>query len=359
MSEKLNIGIIGAGKVAQIAQIPAFERLPDVNILAVADVNLDVANAIAQRHHIPQAYDSHTALLEDSSIDAVVTVLPRPSTGPVSLDCLKAGKHILTEKPMCGSVAQAQVLNEAAEKANRRHIVGYMKRFDAGVEWAKAAMDRLLAEKTLGEIMFVRLHCYQGDDAINAHNPLTAPPPESNGPEWSMAPAWLEEEWHIPYHVYLNRYCHDINLLHHLLPEPLSVVQFRYTDLFSQIALLDMNGVTVTVETGFNQFHGWDEVLEIYFEKGRLILRPPAPFLPFTSAQVELVSAEGVKGGPATESPVIPPSWAFYRQAEAFIETIQSDTPSPNDAVSAFQDLALIEELWKSVERSRPAQETQ
>lgn len=356
MSEKLNIGIIGAGKVAQIAQIPAFERLPDVYISAVADLNKSVANAIAQRHHIPHAYDSHEALLEDENLDAVVTVLPRPSTGPVSLDCLKSGKHILTEKPMCGSVAQAQVLNQAAAKANRRHIVGYMKRFDAGVEWAKAAMDRLVVEKTLGEILFVRLHCYQGDDAINSHNPLTAPPLTGGTQEWSMAPAWLKDEWHIPYHVYLNRYCHDINLLHHLLPSPLSVKQFRYTALFSQIALLDMDGVTVSVETGFNRFHGWDEVLEIYFEKGRLILKLPPPFLPFTSAQVELVSAEGPSGSPTVEHPVIPPSWAFYRQAEAFVESIRFDSPSPNDAISALQDLAIIEELWKNVEPSKGGQ---
>lgn len=352
MSKKLNIGIIGTGKVAQIAQIPAFERLDAINIMAVADLNKDVADAIAQRHHIPHAYDSHEALLENEDLDAVVTALPRPSTGPISLDCLKARKHLLTEKPMCGSVAQAQVLNEEAQKADRRHIVGYMKRFDAGVAWAKKAMDRLVTEKPLGEIMFVRLHCYQGDDAIHAHNPLIAPLPEKKSPEWSMAPAWLEEEWHIPYHVYLNRYCHDINLLHHLLPKPLTVLQFRFTALFSQIALLDMDGVTVSVETGYNNFHGWDEVLEIYFEKGRLILKLPPPFLPFTSASVELVSADGTNGGPKTETPVIPSSWAFYRQAEAFVEAIQSGSPSPNDAVSAIQDLALIEELWKNVEKS-------
>jgi predicted dehydrogenase len=353
-SRPIGIGVIGCGKVAQAAHIPAFTGLDGARIVAVADLDIDLAEAVARRHGIPMACGDTETLLADPAIEAVVVVLPRPATGPTTLQCLAAGKHLLTEKPMCATAPQAERLLAAASTAKRRHIVGYMKRFDAGVAWAKATFDRLLADGSAGRLQFVRMHCYQGDDALATHPVIAGNGVAAKGAEWPMAPEWLGEEWHTPYHVYINRYSHDVNLLRHFLPAPLEVRAFRFTELFSQVALLEAGGVTVTLETGFNHFPGWDEVLEIYFERGRLVLKLPPPFLGGTPAQAELFLAAHGDRPAGFETPRIEPSWAFRRQAEAFVATLRDGTPSLAEAADAARDIALIEDIWRRVERTRP-----
>jgi predicted dehydrogenase len=354
MTDRLNIGIIGAGKVSQAAHVPAFKEVPEARIVAIADLDADLARAVAERHGVPRAYSSHDDLLADAEVEAAVVVVPRPAVGPVALACLKSRRHVLTEKPMCASVDQASRLTTAAREARRRHIIGYMKRFDAGVEWAKETLHRLFADESIGRMRFVRMHCYQGDDALRARCPLEGSRSTVPGPEWPMVPEWLNEEWHVPYHVYLNRYSHDVNLLRHLLPGRLEVVQFRFTELFAQLAVLQVGGVTVTLETGFNHYHHWDEVLEIYFERGRLSLHLPPPFLPFATARVELICAGAAGRPPVVERPQIKPSWAFVRQAAAFVAAVRSGGTSLAEAADAIEDIALIEAIWKRVERTRP-----
>lgn len=352
MTEPLRVGIIGCGRVSQIAHLPAFVRPPDVRVMAVVDGCPNLAADIAERYDVPNAFDSHQTLLSRTSVDAVVIVLPRPSIGPVAKDCLEAGCHVLTEKPMCGTLAQARKLVATAEAADRRYVVGYMKRFDTGVERAKSLMDEILMDGTLGGVRLVRMHCYQGDDEIGRHKVVPCASDLPDGPEWPMAPEWLDEEWHVPYHVYLNRYVHDLNLLRHLLPGELELVQFRFTELFSQLAVLDLDGVTVTLETGFNHFQGWDEVLEVYFERGRLTLRLPPPFKPFTPARVELIRSS--EDGQIIDARGEEPSWAFFRQAEAFVSTVRDGRGSRAEAADALTDMALIEDMWRRVERTRP-----
>lgn len=353
MSEPLSIGIIGAGKVAQAAHIPAFLKAPGARVAAVADLRRPLAEAVAGHFGILQSYGSPEELLEADGIDAVVVVLPRPAMGPVTLQCLEAGRHVLAEKPMCGSLDQARRLVAAAEVAGRRYVVGYMKRFDPGVVWAKTMMDRLLADGSLGGLLFARLHCYQGDDGMGQYQPLSAEG-GGEGPEWPMAPDWLDEEWGVPYHVYLNRYSHDVNLLRHLLPGTPKVAGFRYTELFSQVALLDMDGVSVTLETGFNHFHGWDEVLEIYFERGRLSITFPPPFDRSSTARVHVVRAGSDTASPTEEVPSFEPDWAFERQAAAFVTDVRAGHASVAEAADALGDMALIEDIWRNVEKTRP-----
>jgi predicted dehydrogenase len=76
----LRIGVIGAGRIAQIAHVATLSTVADAQIVALADLRFDLATLVAQRWNIPAVYPSHAELLADGRVDAVVVVTSRWQT---------------------------------------------------------------------------------------------------------------------------------------------------------------------------------------------------------------------------------------------------------------------------------------
>ena len=100
MSNKVfNIGLIGAGCIAH-THAETFKILPDVNIVAVAEILKERRENFAKQYGIATVVDDYKKLLEMDEIDAVVLCLPNYLHAPVAIAAMRAGKHVLTEKPM-------------------------------------------------------------------------------------------------------------------------------------------------------------------------------------------------------------------------------------------------------------------
>ena len=136
--KKINLGIVGAGFIAQQCHLPAFKEQNNCNIFGVADLHRDLASRVANMYEIPNIYSSHKDLLLNGEIDAVVVTLPRAYTYGVVRDCLLAGKHVLTEKPLSLNFENAKKLKSLAKKQNLLLQVGYMKRNDSGLRNLKS-----------------------------------------------------------------------------------------------------------------------------------------------------------------------------------------------------------------------------
>ena len=108
--KKINIGFIGAGFIAQQCHLPAFKEQNSCNILGIADLYKDLASRVASMYEIPNIYSSHKSLLLNNDLDAVIVTLPRNYTFGVVKDCLLAGKHVLTEKPLSLNFENAKKL---------------------------------------------------------------------------------------------------------------------------------------------------------------------------------------------------------------------------------------------------------
>jgi predicted dehydrogenase len=100
MSNTLNIGIIGSGGIAA-AHVRAYKQMPDVRIVAVADVIPGRAKQFIERLELKEAkaFDDHLELLH-MDLDRVSICTPNVAHHNTSIDSLKAGKHVLVEKPM-------------------------------------------------------------------------------------------------------------------------------------------------------------------------------------------------------------------------------------------------------------------
>src|SRR5882724_4424058 len=114
MPVDVRIGMVGAGMVGQLAHLANFVQVPGCRVTALAELRPRLGAMAAERFQVPQVFSSHREMLAADVVDAVVVVTRRPATAPIVLEALEAGKHVLSEKPMAHTSAQAKRLVEAA-----------------------------------------------------------------------------------------------------------------------------------------------------------------------------------------------------------------------------------------------------
>lgn len=333
--------MIGAGMVGQAAHLANFSTLPGARVVALAELRPGLGAEAATRFDVPKVYGSHHELLADPQVEAVVVVTRRPATGPVVLDSLRAGRHVLSEKPMAHTIAQGEALVAAARTAGRRYSVGFMKRHDPGTRRFKAELNRLRASGEWGRMLMVRAWCLGGEFAAYAHDFAMTAEPRPEGLElWPVAPDWLPQALHQDYAWFLNIFVHDVNLLRFLLGATPAITAVELTRPNGRLVSFDCGECPVILEMAEIPFAHWEEGVEILFEKGRLRLHLNSPLVQ-TAARVE---AEPAGGAIATLD--CGSGWAFRAQAEAFIAEIAEGRPALADGEDSLDDLRLVEDIW-------------
>ena len=154
-TRKFRVGIIGAGGIVRGAHLaPGWTSIPEVELVAVADVNLNAATELAKSFNIPHAYADFRDLLKHGEIDAVDVCTPNRVHTPAVLAALKAGKHVLCEKPLATSVAEVVQMQKAAKQAKRLLMTAQHLRFgDLSV-----ACKKWIDAGSLGEVYHTRIH---------------------------------------------------------------------------------------------------------------------------------------------------------------------------------------------------------
>jgi predicted dehydrogenase len=150
--DTVKVGIIGAGMIANRAHAEAFQAVPGAEVVAVADVDEPRARAFAEKYSIPQVFSDYETLLARAGVDAVSVPLPVFLHAPATIAALKAGKHVLCEKPMARNSAEAQAMVDAANRSGKKLAVYWRHRFGAQALKAKQIID----SGELGRIYHVR-----------------------------------------------------------------------------------------------------------------------------------------------------------------------------------------------------------
>ena len=343
----VKIGMVGVGYIGQIAHLANYVETEGCEVAAIAEIRPELRDAVVAHYGIPQAFPSHRELLDNVELDAVVAVTRRYHTGPIALDCMKAGKHLLTEKPMAATLEQAETLVEAAQTAGIKHAVGYMKRHDEGVQLAKGLIDGLVASCDLGPLTFARFYCFRGHHFYDQATPVGMGEKRSEDLEsWTTAPDWLPRNLYADYDDFINVSTHNINLMRYLLGATPSVVHFDYRDKSGSVALFDFGNFPAVLELGIFEHDNWHEGAEIFFQRGRLTVELPPPLLKDVPARVTL--HRGTEGD-RVETFDVEPGWSFRRQARAFIDDIKNDREPLSSGEDAVEDVRLTETLWKGL----------
>jgi predicted dehydrogenase len=114
------VGIIGCGQAATISHLPALQHVPEVEVVALADVDADRLREVADRFQIQRRHESLATLLADPTIEAVGVCVPAERHLEVASAVLEAGKHLFLEKPIAVSLEDADRLIERAAHPPRR-----------------------------------------------------------------------------------------------------------------------------------------------------------------------------------------------------------------------------------------------
>ena len=141
MNNRLNIGVIGLGRLGKVYAVDLAHRVPNANLIAVADVMEDNVKKFAKEYNIPKWFNNHQDLLADKQVDAVAIITPTGTHKDVVINAARAGKAIFCEKPISISLEQALEMQDVIKKTGTFFQMGFMRRFDRGYVQAKKKVD--------------------------------------------------------------------------------------------------------------------------------------------------------------------------------------------------------------------------
>jgi 1,5-anhydro-D-fructose reductase (1,5-anhydro-D-mannitol-forming) len=137
----VGLALLGTGRIAERAFIPAIHAVAEARLVAVLSRDKARGAAFAQQHQIPEAYDSLDTLLQDSRVDAVIVATPDATHESQVIAVARAGKHVLCEKPMTTTVAGCERMAAAVRASGIIFAMGYNNRFNTGLQRIKALLD--------------------------------------------------------------------------------------------------------------------------------------------------------------------------------------------------------------------------
>ena len=174
MAEAIKWGVMGNATIARVCMIPAIQKSSNGCVHALATRSPSQARQVAADHQIDQIYDSYDALLADAATDAVYIALPNHLHHPWAIKALKAGKHVLCEKPLACSAKEAQQMAAVAEDCGRYLMEAFMYRFHP----RSRRIKHLVTEGRIGTPCLVRsAFCFRmgQKDWINEKNARLKP----------------------------------------------------------------------------------------------------------------------------------------------------------------------------------------
>jgi predicted dehydrogenase len=166
--KKIRFGVLSTARIGVKKVIPAMQKGEHTEVVAIASRSADRAREVADNLGIPRWHSSYDALLADPEVDAVYNPLPNDQHVPWSIRALEAGKHVLCEKPIALSAAEARVLLEATRRHRHLKIMEALM-YRHHPQWQKA--KELVDTGQIGELRAIQVFfSFYNDDPGNIRN---------------------------------------------------------------------------------------------------------------------------------------------------------------------------------------------
>lgn len=134
MSEKLRLGIVGAGAITQVGHLPGLKRVKGIEVVGICDNDLVKARALADRFEVPDAYGDIEELVDYDALDALLICTPNHLHESQITAALAAGLHVFVERPLALTAAGAQKIVKASQKHGRVVMVGANHRYRPDIQ---------------------------------------------------------------------------------------------------------------------------------------------------------------------------------------------------------------------------------
>jgi predicted dehydrogenase len=332
----ITLGVIGCGRIAQAAHLPAIKKASGVRLVAVSDPSPILSKGVGAQYRVDSFTD--TAALLDLDLDAVLIATPDRLHLPLGLAAIASGKHVLMEKPLASNSTEAQQLADAAANAGVKLQTGSMKRHDPGLEYARANIHRLgriLSMTTWYRVMSATRPAIQQtlfpsmivDEAVRtAENAFKA-----DGQRYRLATHGA--------HLFdgLRNFAGNLDWMSARSGTVAGDITWH------GLAGMADSGGLASFDITTNVHSQWAEGNDIFGEFGHIKTRSPYGFLKAGSTAEVFIESEGIASVPhfGDTNP-------YKRQIEAFARAVldgNPTNPSPQDAIWA---LRLIEAVAES-----------
>lgn len=336
-SRPLRIGLLGAGRIAQTAHLPALAKAAAAQLTCVHDPSAILAAGVADRYGV-RACTSVAQLLDRDDVDAVLICTPDRTHRELVSAALAAGKHVLVEKPLASTLSEGEAL--AHEVAARELVlqVGFMKRHDPGVRHAAHAVRERIG-RVLSASLWYRVMASERPAVEANHSPSVI-----------VDEAVRERERAVKADA--SRYlldthgAHVLDSVRNLVGEPdaISAREGRVQDDRTwHVEGLLPDGGLVHAELSVNVHGSWDEGAVIHGERGTVRLRTHFPLLLLASDVEVYVEETGT-----VERPVHASGSAYQRQIEHFADTVRAGGRPEPDVWDGLAALRLVDAVRRS-----------
>ncbi len=330
MNRKINLAVIGTGRMGSVHVRNIASLIPEANLVAICDIRLEVAQAVAEECGIVRVARDYHELLADEEIEAILIAASTNTHAFIMKDAARAGKHIFCEKPLALDLADIDDALAEVEKAGVKLQVGFNRRFDKSFQRVR----EIVASGELGRPCILR---------------ITNRDPNFPALEFMRVSGGM----------FLDMTIHDFDMARFQVGEVEEVYALggvllepalhEFGDIDTNIVTLKFtNGAVGAIDNSRKAVYGYDQRLEVFCANG--------------TAMAENESESTIKmGDPDGFHSARPPFFFMQRYAPCyveevrqFIECMRDDLPTPTSGADGRAAVVLGYAAWKSYHENRP-----
>ncbi|NMA84566.1 MAG: Gfo/Idh/MocA family oxidoreductase [Epulopiscium sp.] len=346
--KKIKVGIIGAGSISHM-HTTSYKKLDNVEVIAVCDIDEERAKAYAEQYNIPQVFTDHHEMLKLEELDAVSVTTWNNGHAPLSIDALKAGKHVLCEKPLAMNAKQAEEMVQVAKESGKLLMVGFVRRFGENTKILKEAIE----QEQLGDVYYAKTGCIR---------------------RWGNPGGWFSDFERSGGGPVIDLGVHMIDLVRYLNGKPKAISVTAST--FNKLGMKpEMKGIGKyysadysthnDVEDGATALIKFDNGLTLFFETSWVMhVKQDELYLQLygdkAGAQMEpTIEFYGEQNNYFTSTtPLVDPNTYgfesnFNREIAHFIDCLVNDTPCLNPAEDGLELMKILDAIYESAKTGR------
>jgi predicted dehydrogenase len=315
----IRFGILGAARIAPDALIKAAHNVPEVEVVAIAARDPKRAREFAAANGIPRVLATYDDLVNDPDLDVIYNPLPNSLHCEWTIAALRAGKHVLCEKPLASNAAEAERMARAADESGKILGEAFHYRYHPLADRIRA----LMTDGTLGRL-------------VNVEGHFSVPIPETN----------IRFDWGLAGGATMDLGCYPLHMIHYFSGMTPRVIRAtaetgpKNIDIAMDVALELDGGVTARMVCAMKK----DSVINATFsargDRGELgVINPIAPQ---RGHQLTVKTAAGEK------NETVPGDTTFTHQLRAFVKAVRGEAKFPTDGAEGIINMRVIDDVYRA-----------
>ncbi len=326
--EKVKIGVIGLGGVAQLIHLPNLSKMQNVDLCSVAEINKNRLQTIAEKFNVKNRYVNYKDLLEKCDVDAVIIATPTSTHTEIAIDCLNAGKDVLVEKPLAKTYAETKKIVDAAKKSKRKLMVGMNLRYRPDTMLLRSFIN----SNEIGEPFYVKCGWIR---------------------KQSSSEKWFTKKEESGGGVIIDLGIHVLDLALWLLdfPEISSVSSQNFHHFTKNVedtsisCIKCLNSAVINMEVSWSLPVEKDNFfLEVYGTKGSFSINPFKLYKKVENDYINLTPTQ-------VDSPQVLFKKSYLNELKSFIGAIKGLNPVFSPGEEALHRMKIIETMYQSAEK--------